>query len=163
MTPAPRPYPAPFYTKLAMILISLIALGYISVLGERILSPLLFSLLFAIVLLPIATLFEKKLKLPRSASSGLAVVLLIVFISLIVYLVASQITDLAQDWPLFKEQFTATLNSIHSWVGLNFHVNTARQLKYIHSATDKLLAASTSMIGATVLSLSSILLFLVFI
>src|SRR3954467_6751279 len=90
---------APFYTRLAMILVSLIALGYIFVLGKRVLSPLLFSFLFAIVLLPVSAYFEKKLKLPRSASSGLAVILLIVFVSLIVYLVAVQITDLAQDWP----------------------------------------------------------------
>src|SRR5207253_10297186 len=96
-----RPFPAPFYTKLAMILVSLIAIGYISVLGKRILSPLLFSFLFAIVLLPVAVFFEKRLKLPRSASSGLAVILLVVFVSLIVFLVASQIADLAQDWPMF--------------------------------------------------------------
>jgi predicted PurR-regulated permease PerM len=163
MTSTSRPYPTPFYTRLAMILISLIALGYIFVLGKRILCPLLFSFLFAIVLLPVSAFFEKKLKLPRSASSGLAVILLIVSISLIVYLVAFQISDLAQDWPLFKEQFSSRINSIHDWVRLNFHVNTAKQVRFLHGATDRMLAASTSMIAPTVLSLSSILLFLVFI
>ena len=154
---------APFYTKLAMILVSLIALGYICILGKRIISPLLFSFLFAIVLLPVATFFEKKLRLPRSASSGIAVILLIVFVSLIVYIVGSQITDLAQDWPMFKAQFGVTMNNIHTWIGANFHINTAKQLRYIHNATDRLLSASTSLIGETVLSLSSILLFLVFV
>jgi predicted PurR-regulated permease PerM len=153
----------PFYTKLAMILVSLIAIGYICILGQRVLSPLLFSFLFAIVLLPLATFFEKKLKLPRSASSGLAVILLIVCVSLVVYLVGSQLTDLAQDWPMFKAQFAITVDNIHTWIGANFHINTAKQLKYVHNATDKMLSASTSMIGATVLSLSSILLFLVFV
>ena len=158
-----KPFPAPFYTKLAMILVSLIAIGYMSVLGKEILCPLLFGFLFAIVLLPVAAFFEKRLKLPRSASSGLSVILLLIFVSLIVYFVASQITDLAQDWPLFKEQFTITLNNIHTWIGETFHVNTAKQLKYIHNVSDKLLSTSTSMIGATVLSVSSILLFLVFV
>jgi predicted PurR-regulated permease PerM len=163
MTSTSRPYPTPFYTRLAMILISLIALGYIFVLGKRILCPLLFSFLFAIVLLPVSAFFEKRLKFPRSASSGLAVIFLIVSISLIVYLVAFQISDLAQDWPVFKEQFSSRINSIHDWVRLNFHVNTAKQVRFLHNATDKMLAASTSMIAPTVLSLSSILLFLVFI
>ncbi|MCW3106197.1 MAG: family transporter [Segetibacter sp.] len=158
-----RPFPAPFYTKLAMILVSLIAIGYISVLGKRILSPLLFSFLFAIVLLPVAAFFEKRLKLPRSASSGFAVILLLLFISLIVYLVASQIADLAQDWPMFKVQFTSTLESIQNWIRVTFHVNMARQMKYLHSASERMLSTSTSMIGETVLSLSSILLFLVFV
>src|SRR5213080_1880489 len=71
MTATSRSFPTPFYTRLAMILVSLIALGYIFVLGKRILCPLLFSFLFAIVLLPVSAFFEKKLKLPRSASSGL--------------------------------------------------------------------------------------------
>lgn len=153
---------APFYLKLAMILFSLLALGYIFIIGKRVISPLLFSFLFAIVLLPVASFFEKRLKLPRSASAGFAVILLILFVSLIVYFVGSQITDLTQDWPLFKVQFAATTESIHKWVGATFHVNTAKQMNYVHNATDHLLSASTTMIGATVLSLSSILLFLVF-
>jgi predicted PurR-regulated permease PerM len=163
MTTSSKPFNAPFYTKLAMILVSLIALGYIFVLGKKILSPLLFSFLFAIVLLPVASFGENKLKLPRGASSGLAVILLIVFVSLIVYFVGSQITNLAQDWPLFKVQFSSTLDDIHTWIGTNFHVNTAKQMRYVHNATDNMMSASTTMIGATVLSLSSILLFLVFV
>ncbi|MDQ6812248.1 MAG: AI-2E family transporter [Bacteroidota bacterium] len=158
-----KPYPAPFYTKLAMILVSLVAIGYIFIMGKKILSPLLFSFLFAIVLLPVATFFEKRLKFPRSASSGLAVILLIVFVSTIVYVVGSQITDLAHDWPLFKVQFSATLDDIHKWIGTHFHINTEKQVKYVHNVTDRMMSASTSMIGATVLSLSSILLFLVFV
>ncbi|GEO07582.1 UPF0118 membrane protein YueF [Segetibacter aerophilus] len=113
--------------------------------------------------MPVADLAEKRLKLPRSASSGLAVILLIVFVSLIVYFVGSQLSDLAQDWPLFKVQFAATLDDIHTWIGKTFHINTAKQIRYVHNATDKMMSASTSMIGATVLSLSSILLFLVFV
>src|SRR4051812_29950472 len=121
-----RPFPAPFYTKLAMILVSLIAIGYISILGKKIICPLLFSFLFAIVLLPVGAFFEKKLKLPRSASSGLSVIFMIVFISLIVYLVGSQISNLAQDWPMFKEQFSITLDNIHQWIGATFHIDTAK-------------------------------------
>ncbi len=155
--------PVPFYTRLAMILVSLIALSYICILGKKIISPLLFSFLFAIVLLPVATFSEKRLRLPRSASSGIAIVLLIVFVSLIVYVVGSQITDLTQDWPMFKSQFEITIDNLHTWIGTNFHINTAKQLKYLHNATDRMLSASTSMIGELVLSLSSILLFLVFV
>ena len=41
----------PFYTRLAMVLVSLIALSYIAVLGKSILAPLVFALLFAVLLL----------------------------------------------------------------------------------------------------------------
>ena len=158
-----KPTSTPFYTKLAMILISIIALGYLFILSKRILSPLLFSFLFAIVLLPLATFFERKLKFPRSAAAGLSVVLLILTISLIMYFVGSQITDLAQDWPLFRDQFTSTITSLQKWITVHFHVNINKQMTYVHNTTTRFLAESTSYIGATVLSLSSIVLFLVFV
>jgi predicted PurR-regulated permease PerM len=154
---------APFYTKLAMILISLIALGYIFILGKKILSPLLFSFLFAIALLPVAGFFETKMKLPRSAASGLSVILLLSFISLILYFVGSQISELAKDWPMFKESFSDTINQLQNWVTLKFHIDVKKQMTYVHNETQKMLAESAGVIGATVISLSSVLLFLVFV
>src|ERR1700760_875895 len=67
----------PFYTKLAMILISLIALFYIAVLGKSVLVPLIFGLLFSVMLLPLANFFERKLHFPRSLAALLSVLLLV--------------------------------------------------------------------------------------
>ncbi len=152
----------PFHTKLTMVLVGLIALGYLSILGKEVLSPLLFALLFSMVLLPLAVFLEKKLKFKRSAASGLSVILMIVFVGLVLYMVGSQITDLASDWPQFKEQLTQSMQQFSHWISFKFHVNMTKQMDYVNTATSKLLTASTAVIGATVLSLSSILLFLVF-
>ncbi len=152
----------PFYFKLAMILVSLICLGYISVIGKEILSPLLFSLLFAILLLPMAMFLEHKWKLPRSAAAGIAVLLFLLAISGIVYLVGSQLTGLAQDWPMFKEQLSLSLNNLQDWIALKFHYNARKQMAYINSSTDQLLSLSTSVLGTTVVTVSSVMLFLVF-
>jgi predicted PurR-regulated permease PerM len=160
---SPKPVSAPFYTKLAMILICLFGLGFIFILGKKILSPLLFSFLFAIVLLPVAGFFERKLKLPRSASSGLSVVLLLLFISLILYFVGSQISELAKDWPMFKESFSNTIDQIQKWVTIKFHIDVNKQMTYVHNETQRMLSESAGVIGATVVSLSSVLLFLVFV
>src|ERR1700759_1742745 len=94
----------PFYTKLAMVLISLIALFYIAVVGKSILAPLVFSLLFAVLLLPVANFLERRLRLPRSAASLLSVLMLVTTLAGILYLVGSQISSLAEDWPQFKQQ-----------------------------------------------------------
>lgn len=153
----------PFYTKLAMVLVSLISLGFIFVLGKEILSPLLYSFLFAILLVPLASGIERKLKFPRSAAAGISVILLLLFIFTILFFVGSQISNLADDWPTFRQEFSITLDNFHTWITQKFHVDTARQLIYVHSATDKLLSSSTTIIGKTVLSLSSVLLFMVFV
>lgn len=153
---------APFYTKLAMVLISLIALCYLSVLGKKILSPLLFSLLFSILLLPVANFLERRCRLPRGAASLTAVIILISGVSLILYLVCSQLNSLSSDWPVFQQQFTTAINNLQDWVKFKFHINAQKQRAYINEATNSLLSTGTVVLGATVNSLSSILLFLVF-
>lgn len=158
-----KPTHSPFYFKLAMVLISLIALGYISVLAKEILCPLLFALLFAILLLPLAHFLELKFKFARSAASGISVILLLFFLALILYLVGSQITRLSHDWPMFKQQLTMSLDNIRQWISLKFHIDIDKQMNYFNSATSRILSEGTSLLGATVLSLSSTLLFLVFV
>jgi predicted PurR-regulated permease PerM len=153
----------PFYSKLAMVLISLIALFYIAILGKDILAPLLFSLLFAILLLPVATFLEKRMKLPRSAAAILSVLILIGFNAGILYLVGSQISDLTSDWPLFKQQFMGALEGLQHWITLKLHMNIKQQMNYVSDAAAKILTGTGSaVIGGAVLSVSSVLLFLVF-
>src|SRR5580698_5426316 len=93
---------APFYTKLAMVLVSLIALFYIAILGKDILAPLIFALLFAVLLLPVCGFMERRLKFPRSMASLSSVLLLVLSLAGLLYLVGSQISSLAEDWPKFK-------------------------------------------------------------
>jgi len=66
----------PFYEKLSLVLVGLIALGYLVILAKEILDPLIFGFLFAILLLPIATFFEKKLRFSRTLSSVTALIFL---------------------------------------------------------------------------------------
>lgn len=89
----------PFYIKLACVLFSLFAIGYLVIIAKEILSPLVFSCLFSILLLPVARFFENKLRFPRSAASMLSVLLLLAFIGGLIYVIGSQIADLAKDWP----------------------------------------------------------------
>ncbi|MGV8877392.1 MAG: AI-2E family transporter [Sphingobacteriaceae bacterium] len=153
----------PFYARLALVLICIITIGYLAILGHQILSPLLFSLLFAILLLPLANFFEGKCKLPRSLSTILSIIIMVCAIFLILYLITSQLSALANDWPLLKQQVNNAIVSLHEWIDHTFHINTAKQVDYMNDASNKILNASTTFIGATVLSISSIMLFLVFI
>ncbi len=152
----------PFYTRLAMVMVSLIAFGYLCILGKELLCPLLFAALFAILLLPVAQFLERKLRIPRSAAAGIAVILFLVFVAIIIYTVGSQISTLASDWPLFKEQVMLSLHNLQQWIYDKFHIDLNKQLDYFNNATSKVLNASTAVIGTTVLTLSSIVLFLVF-
>jgi len=159
----PKSDQQPFYFKLAMVLIAIIALGYLSILGKEVLSPLLFGLLFSILLLPVAVFFEKKMKLHRSAASALSVLLLLTSIAVILLVVGSEVSSLSHDLPQLKAQILASLQDFQKWISVTFHVNIAKQMDYVNSATTKIENATPTVIGATVLSLSSMLLFLVFV
>lgn len=153
----------PFHLKLAMVLISIIALGYLCILGKEILCPLLFGLLFSILLLPLARYFEIKMKLRRSAASALSVTVLLIAISALLFVIGTQISRISSDLPMLKEQVVASMHNFQVWISNKFDVNIEKQMNYVNSTVSKLQNATPTVIGATVMSLSSILLFLVFI
>lgn len=157
-----KPINTPFYTKLAFVLVSILALGYIIVQGKDILAPLVFAFLFAILLLPLANFLENKCHFSFSIAAILSVLLLIAFVVLIMLILGNQLAGLADDWPLLKQSILTTSNQFQRWISSTFHINTAKQLKYINSATNNILSSSTTVISATVVSLSSIIIFYVF-
>lgn len=152
----------PFYVKLALVLFSLIALGYLAIEAKEILSPLIFSLLFSVALLPLVNFFQKKLKLPGGLSAGLAVILLVVALVLLFYILGAQFARLADDWPQFQQQIDLTIKNLQDWVEKTMNIDVKEQMNYVNEATTQVLHSSSTVIGATVASLSGILLFLVF-
>ncbi|MEO6524210.1 MAG: AI-2E family transporter [Mucilaginibacter sp.] len=155
-----KPIASPYYAKLAYILISLIAIGYIAVLGKEVLAPLVFSFLFAMLLLPFARFLENKLRFPRALACMLSVILFTVIIVFIGYVVGMQISSLSDDWPKIQVQLTQVGNEIHRWLVNTFHMNVNQR---IIDAKKEANSAAASVIGSTFLSVSSIVLFLVFI
>jgi len=155
--------PLPFYAKLAFILIGIMALGFLIILGKELLDPLMFGFLFAILLLPLANFFERKFKMPRSMAGFVSILLLVAFIGGIVYLVGTQISNLANDWPMLKQQVSKSFVDVQIWVQHTFHINAEKQMVYVNDTTDKLVASGTSIFGTTFGAVSSLLLFYVFI
>jgi predicted PurR-regulated permease PerM len=154
---------APFYEKLSLVLVGLIALGYLLIIAKDLIDPLVFGCLFAILLIPIASFFENKLKAPRGLSSLLAIVVLITFVGGVLYIVGSQITHLTDDWPMLQKQIGQSIEGIREWIKDSFHINMEKQLDYVNGATDKLMATGSSFVGSTVGVISSTMLFFTFI
>jgi predicted PurR-regulated permease PerM len=144
------------------VLFSLIAIVYVVMAAKEILSPLVFSCLFSILLLPFAAFLEKRLHLPRSAASMLAVLTLLFCIGGLIYIIGSQISSLAGDWPQFQDQLHKSQNDIMNWIRASFHVTKHKQETFVANTTNKVMASGGTVVGTTLLSLSSILLFLVF-
>jgi predicted PurR-regulated permease PerM len=153
----------PFYERLSLVLIGLLSLGYIIIQGKEVLDPLIFGFLFAILLFPIATFLEKKLRLPRAIACLFSIILLIAFIGVILYMVGSQISNLASDWPQLKSQVSQSLEDLKGWIQSAFHITAKKQMSYLHSTTQKIMESGTDVIGSTFGAVSSLMLFYTFI
>jgi len=152
----------PFYIKLACVLFSLFALGALVILAKQILSPLIFSCLFAMLLMPLARFFERRLRLPRGAASMIAVIMLLSVVIAVLYVIGAQVASLLKDWPAFQAQINHSLWNFRGWVYEHFNITRSKQLKVVNSATSKVTSPDAELVGTTLLSLSSILLFLIF-
>jgi predicted PurR-regulated permease PerM len=152
----------PFYIKLAAVLFSLIAIVYIVMAAKEILSPLVFSCLFSILLLPFASFLENKLRLPRSAASMLAVITLLAAIGGLLYVIASQISALVSDWPQFQDQLHRSQDAVQTWIRSTVHITKHKQNTIVANTTNKVMASEGTVVGTTLLSVSSLLLFFVF-
>lgn len=152
----------PFYTKLAQILVSIIALGYLASIGQTILAPLIFAFLFSMLLLPLANFLEKRLHIPRSVSSLISILALIFGFVALFGLLGSQMTAIAQDWPAFKKQVIDATSNLQLWISNTFHVDSNEQINYLNDSATKALDKGTSIVGQTLISLSSIFIFLLF-
>lgn len=153
----------PFYERAALIIIGLAAFGFLVEAGKEILDPLVFGFLFAILLLPVANFFEKKLKMPRSASSFVSIILLVSFVGFVVYMVSNQISNLMSDWPMLKKQVEESINNVKQWVQYAFHIDTEEQTEYVTNTTKKIVSSGTAVITTTFGAISSLLLFYIFI
>jgi predicted PurR-regulated permease PerM len=154
---------APFYERLALTLLGFLALGYLIIVGKDILDPLIFGFIFAILLLPVSNYLEKKLRLPRSMSSLVSILLLVALVGGILYLVGSQISNLANDWPMLKSQVSQSIHDLQSWVQSAFHINAAKQLKYVDDASKKIMESGTDVVSTAFGAISSLMIFYVFI
>jgi predicted PurR-regulated permease PerM len=89
--------------------------------------------------------------------------LLVISLATVLYIVGSQVSSLADDWPQFKQQVLGSVSDVQHWIYTTFHVRIKQQNTYVNNATSHLLETGGSILGTAVVSLSSLLLSIVFI
>jgi predicted PurR-regulated permease PerM len=133
------------------------------VMAKELIDPMIFGFLFAVLLLPVSNFIEKKCRLPRSASSFMSILLLVGFVGSIMYLIGAQISNIASDWPMLQSQLKDSIANLQGWVQTAFHINAHKQMSYVNSTADRIMASGTAVLGTTFGAVSSLLLFYVFI
>lgn len=157
MIPTSKP---PFYQQLSLTLISLTIICNAIFIGQDILVPLVFSILLAILLLPVTNFLERK-KLPRAIANIIGILLAFLFIGGIVYFLSSQISGFMQDLPSIKQHLADHWKTVQKWISQNFNFTRKEQTNFMDNAADKIKSSGTGILGDTVVSLTQALLVLV--
>ncbi len=152
----------PFYARVAFVLISLIALGYLMLLGQNILAPFFLGLLFAILLMPVSSFFERRLRFPRLVSAAVSVVMLVIGVSSIITLIGSQLSFVVREWPHLRLQLNQVFVGLQKWIETSFHIQATKQLSYLNELTSNALSASSAVVLTALSSFSSLLFFFIF-
>lgn len=152
----------PFVLRLALVLVSILALGYLAKIGKGVLAPLFFSALMALLFLPFANFLERKLRFSRTISTFSSLLVMLLFLTGLIYFFSSQMSDFVNDFPVLKEQVSKSFTQLQFWVSKNFHVNFSMQMNYLNQALEKLLSSTALILGFTVSMFSSTLAFFIF-
>lgn len=152
----------PFLLKLALAVISIIGIGYLIKLGQSILAPFFLAFLMAMLFLPFANFMEQKLKLPRSVSTIVSVMMMLIILTGMIYFFGSQISSFSKDLPHLSKQFNLVFHNLQNWVSHTFNVKIDEQFDYLDQGLAKLLSSSGVILGFTFGVFSSSLGFLAF-
>ena len=152
----------PFIAKLALVLISILALGYLAKIGKAVLAPLFFSVLMSLLFLPFANFLERKLRFSRTISTFSSLLVMMILLSGLVYFFTTQLSDFANDFPVLKSQVSKSFNELSVWVSQTFNVNFDKQMTYLNQALENLLSSTALILGFTVSMFSSTMAFFIF-
>lgn len=153
----------PSYAKLAFVLISLIIIFTIIYLGQNVLVPLVLSLLFAILLRPVAAFLNRKLRFPHVIAVLVSVILLVILVAGIVLLVSWQIADMTEDWNKIKTNLSNHFHHAQQWVKTKLNISYIKQKNYLEHIKQETLKSDSQIMGDTLNSFTGTLLSIVLI
>ena len=146
----------PVYSKLAQILLGIIAFFYILYIGQDIIVPITFSTIIAILLNPIVNYLTSK-KLNRVIAIFIALFTAIILIVVLSFIIASRLSAFTDSFPQLKLHFISTFNNFLIWVSDTLHISVEKTDEWIANMKTEGFNSSTSVITQTIGTLSGIL------
>ena len=144
----------PFYLRATILLVGLLALVAFLYLAQRIIVPIVFATIVAILLQPVVNIFVR-IKLNRIIAITITLVLTFLVIAAFFALLFSQVSRFSESWPLLVDRFTIILNQSITWYSGYFEINPKRIHEWIADSREELISSSTSAIGHTLYTIGS--------
>lgn len=146
----------PTYAKVVSVLLSLVIIIYGLNALQGLLIPLVFAILFAVLLFPLAQRLENW-RVPRVLAILLCLILTLAVIVGILYAVSVQISSFAEVLPQLIRRGNEYLNQIQTYADERLNIDKQRQLTEFRKYLNQALAEGGTIITTTLLATTSTL------
>lgn len=146
----------PAYVKVSQVIVGLIGLVFILCVGQEIITPLLFSIIIAILLNPMVNFLIRK-GFNRVVAISFSVVIATLLILGLLFFIGSQVSNFSEALPQLKLNFTRMFNQCVGWISQHFNISKSNIKGWIAEQKTEGLSNTSSVIGQTIISISGIL------
>ncbi|GAB3778942.1 AI-2E family transporter [Spirosoma horti] len=146
----------PAYAKLICVLLSLVVIVYGLHVLQGLLIPLVFAILFAVLLFPLANRLENW-RVPRVLAIVLCLVLTLGVLTALFWGISVQISNFSEVVPKFIEKGTAYINSLRTFADEKLNIDRQRQVSEIQKYLNQALAEGGTILTTTLLATTSII------
>jgi predicted PurR-regulated permease PerM len=146
----------PLYMKLAAVLTSTLILIYGLYELQALLIPLVFAVLFAVLLYPLCARLERW-RVSRIVAVLLCLLLLLAAVSTLLYAVSAQISNFAEVVPQLIRKGNDLLTGLQTYADDQFNIDRKRQLTEARKYLNTLLASGGALLTTTLLATTSTL------
>jgi predicted PurR-regulated permease PerM len=136
----------PLTVRRAIEVTGLFFLGWIVVLGQGLLAPLLMAFFISIMLLPLYRFFRKR-RFPEAVAIGVSLLALIVVLGLIIWFFSSQISILIRDFPAIQKNVMKHLYALSNYIGSKTPFSSQEQINFINEQSNNLLNYAGGLLG----------------
>lgn len=146
----------PAYAKLVCVLLSIVVIVYGLHTLHGLLIPLVFAILFAVLLFPLANRLENW-RVPRVLAIVLCLILTLGVLTALFWGISIQISNFSEVIPKFVEKGTAYINSLRTFADEKLNIDRQRQVAEIQKYLNQALAEGGTILTTTLLATTSII------
>ncbi|MBD2754795.1 AI-2E family transporter [Spirosoma validum] len=146
----------PSYARLSCVLLSLVIVIYGLHVLAGLLIPLVFAILFAVLLFPLVQRLENW-HVPRILAIVICLLLALAFLTGLFYAVSVQISSFSEVVPQFVKRANEYINSIRTFADEQLNIDRQRQVAEIKKYLNQALAEGGTIVTTTLLATTSIL------
>ena len=153
----------PFYARLAVTLLAIVLIIFILQVGKSIFIPLVFALLFSVMLYPLCRWMEIKGKMPRWLASLLSLLLFIGCIGGLIYFFAAQVISFTKDLPHLQDRFNMLLGQLQTWIDVHYSIDAKKQIDYVNQSTATIIETVANSVGTIIVEAISFVIWSIFV